>query len=115
MDLTIDREEITGLILRELRAIAFGEDMKINHKLAAIRMLVKLLSLEKTLEEEEEPGVVVVNDMDKPFGSPEKDPEEPLGGAPPLNREQRRRLQKKSKRENRREAKSPARGSPPPL
>ncbi|MDR0222190.1 MAG: hypothetical protein LBI38_01460 [Oscillospiraceae bacterium] len=114
MELIIDKEEITGLILKELRAIAFGEGVKINHKLAAIRVLVKFLSLEKTPEEEK--GVVIINDMGKPARSPEKDAEEPPGdvNTPPLNREQRRRLQKRLKREKRREAESPASGSPPP-
>ncbi|MDR0197832.1 MAG: hypothetical protein LBI36_06415 [Oscillospiraceae bacterium] len=62
MKLNINREEIALRVLEELQNIAFGVDVKPNHKLTALRMLIKFLSLDEP-EKEESDDVFIVDDM----------------------------------------------------
>jgi hypothetical protein len=68
MKLNINREEIALRVLEELESIAFSDEVKTNHKLTALRLLIKLLSLDKPDKSEESDGVVIVDDM---FGDTE--------------------------------------------
>ncbi|MDR0197529.1 MAG: hypothetical protein LBI36_04845 [Oscillospiraceae bacterium] len=64
MNLNVNKEEIAMRVLDELLEIAFGCEVKVNHKLTAIRLLMKFLSLDKPEKEAEgEDTVFVVDDM----------------------------------------------------
>ncbi|MCL2634886.1 MAG: hypothetical protein FWD34_10295 [Oscillospiraceae bacterium] len=87
MNSKISKHDLSTKIINELQTIAFaeGEEVKLNNKLTAIRMLVNYLGIDKTVFEET-PGVIIIDDMcsNQPKRIPIKS----------LNREQRRKLLK---------------------
>ncbi|MDR0196963.1 MAG: hypothetical protein LBI36_01905 [Oscillospiraceae bacterium] len=63
MNLNINKDEIAMRILEELQKIAFGDDVKPNHKLTAIRLLIKFLSLDESEQSEEKDTVAIIDDI----------------------------------------------------
>ena len=102
---SIQKSAVTEKLIDELQKIAFAspEEVKINHKLTAIKMLIAIINRDDSSKSDSK------SDSKKSASQTQKSPPidsvlnsaEPLLGEIPLNREQRRRLEKDKKSKNR--------------